>query len=130
MKKEKVKSDLRELRKITHSIQVALNCKQNHERRLEVLRNGKQTKETVDEIRKIEGVLSSLNIEANIKKATALETIYMEAIGQLEGFDKTIIIDSYINGKPYWKIGRDIGYTEVGIRKRIDKAIEKLTNLL
>nr|DAQ49177.1 MAG TPA: RNA polymerase sigma factor [Caudoviricetes sp.] len=130
MEKEKVKSDLRELRKITHSIQVALNCKQNHERRLEVLRNGKQTKETADEIRKLEGVLSSLNIEANIKKATALETIYMEAIGKLEGFDKTIIIDGYINGKPYWKIGRDIGYTEVGIRKRIDKAIEKLANLL
>lgn len=130
MEKEKVKSDLRRLRKITHSITVALECKQNHERRLEVLRNGRQTQETAEEIKKLEEVLGSLHIEENIKKATALESLYMEAIDKLEGFDKIIIIDGYINGKAYWKIGRDIGYTEVGIRKRVEKAIEKLASLL
>lgn len=130
MEKEKVKSDLRRLRKITHSITVALECKQNHERRLEVLRNGRQTQETIEEIKKLEEVLGSLHIEENIKKATALESLYMEAIDKLEGFDKIIIIDGYINGKAYWKIGRDIGYTEVGIRKRVEKAIEKLASLL
>lgn len=130
MEKEKVKSDLRRLRKITHSITVALECKQNHERRLEVLRNGRQTQETIEEMRKLEEVLGSLHIEENIKKATALESLYMEAIDKLEGFDKIIIIDGYINGKAYWKIGRDIGYTEVGIRKRVEKAIEKLASLL
>ena len=130
MEKEKVKSDLRKLRKITHSITVALECKQNHERRLEVLRNGRQTQETAEEIKKLEEVLGSLHIEESIKKATALESLYMEAIDKLEGFDKIIIIDGYINGKAYWKIGRDIGYTEVGIRKRVEKAIEKLASLL
>lgn len=130
MEKEKVKSDLRRLRKITHSITVALECKQNHERRLEVLRNGRQTQEATEEIKKLEEVLGSLHIEENIKKATALESLYMEAIDKLEGFDKIIIIDGYINGKAYWKIGRDIGYTEVGIRKRVEKAIEKLASLL
>lgn len=130
MEKEKVKSDLRRLRKITHSITVALECKQNHERRLELLRNGRQTQETIEEIKKLEEVLGSLHIEENIKKATALESLYMEAIDKLEGFDKIIIIDGYINGKAYWKIGRDIGYTEVGIRKRVEKAIEKLASLL
>ena len=130
MEKKKVKSDLRRLRKITHSITVALECKQNHERRLEVLRNGRQTQEVAEEIKKLEEVLGSLHIEENIKKATALESLYMEAIDKLEGFDKIIIIDGYINGKAYWKIGRDIGYTEVGIRKRVEKAIEKLASLL
>lgn len=130
MEKEKVKSDLRRLRKITHSITIAMECKQNHERRLEVLRNGRKTQETIEEIKKLEEVLGSLHIEENIKKATALESLYMEAIDKLEGFDKIIIIDGYINGKAYWKIGRDIGYTEVGIRKRVEKAIEKLASLL
>ena len=130
MEKKKVKSDLRRLRKITHSITVALECKQNHERRLEVLRNGRQTQEVAEEIKKLEEVLGSLHIEENIKKATALESLYMEAIDKLEGFDKIIIIDGYINGKAYWKIGRDIGYTEAGIRKRVEKAIEKLASLL
>lgn len=130
MEKEKVKSDLRKLRKITHSITVAMECKQNHERRLEYLRGKIATKDNTEEIQKLEEVLGSLHIEENIKKATALEATYMEAIDKLEGFDKTIIIDGYINGKPYWKIGRDIGYTEVGIRKRVEKAIEKLASLL
>lgn len=40
MEKEKVKSDLRKLRKITHRITVGMDCKQNHERRREsALRN-------------------------------------------------------------------------------------------
>lgn len=130
MEREKVKSDLRTLRKITHSITVALECKQNHERRLEYLQSKTSTKEVVSEIQKVKNILGSLNIEENIRKATALEATYMEAIGKLEGFDKTIIIDGYINGKPYWKIGRDIGYTEAGIRKRVEKAIEKIANML
>lgn len=130
MDKAKVKSDLRELRKITHSIAVAMECKQNHERRLEYLQSKTLSKEIAEEIRKVKEVLGSLHIEENIRKATALEAAYMKAIDKLEGFDKTIIIDGYVNGKPYWKIGRDIGYTEAGIRKRIEKAIEKLASLL
>ena len=130
MEKEKVKSDLRKLRKITHRITVGMDCKQNHERRLEYLRGKTPTKEIIDEIRKIKEVLGSLHIEDDIKTATALESTYMAAIDKLEGFDKTIMIDGYINGKPYWKIGRDIGYTEVGVRKRVEKAIEKLANSL
>ena len=130
MDKAKVKSDLRELRKTTHSIAVAMECKQNHERRLEYLQSKTLSKEIADEIRKVKEVLGSLHIEENIRKATALEAAYMKAIDKLEGFDKTIIIDGYVNGKPYWKIGRDIGYTEAGIRKRVEKAIEKLASLL
>lgn len=130
MEKEKIKNDLRTLRKITHSIEVAMACKQNHERRLEVLRKAKPTKENTEEIKKLESVLGSLHIEESIKRATALEAVYMEAIDKLEGFDKIIIIDGYINGKAYWKIGRDIGYTEAGIRKRLEKAIDKLASLL
>ena len=59
-----------------------------------------------------------------------LESLYMEAISKLEPLDRTIILDGYINGKAYWKIGRDIGYTEVGIQKRVNKIIEILANLI
>lgn len=130
MEKDKIKKDLRTLRKITHNIEVSMTCKVNHEKRLEYLRQCKQTSESIEEIKKLEGILSNLHIEDYIKKATALEETYMSAIEKLEPLDKTIIIDGYINGKAYWKIGRDIGYTEAGIRKRLEKAIDKIATIL
>lgn len=130
MEKEKIKKDLRTLRKITHSIEVALACKMNHENRIEYLKQSKQTPERVAEIKRLETILSNLHIEDAIRKASVLEEVYVSAIDKLEPLDKTIIIDGYINGKAYWKIGRDIGYTEAGIRKRLEKAIDKLSDIL
>ena len=125
-----VKRDLRHLRKITHSIEVASQVKERHEKRLEVLRQGKQSPEVIDEIVKVEKVLSTLHIEENIKKATEIELRYVEAINKLEPLDKVIVLDGYINGKAYRKIGRDIGYTERGIQKRVTIIFEKLAKML
>ena len=130
MEKDKIKKDLRTLRKITHSIDVSLACKTNHEKRIEYLKQSTQTPERVAEIKRLEDILSNLHIEDSIKKANALESVYVSAIDKLEPLDKTIIIDGYINGKAYWKIGRDIGYTEAGIRKRLEKIMDKLSELL
>lgn len=94
------------------------------------MQQGKQSKEVLEEIAKIQQVLSTLHIEESIKRATALELRYAEAISKLDPLDKTIILDGYINGKAYWKIGRDIGYTEVGVQKRIKKIFERLATIL
>lgn len=129
-KTEQIKKDLRRLRKLSHSIEVSLAIKERHERRRELLMQGEQTDEVREEIAKIDRVLSSLRIEDHIKQATALEERYMDAIGHLEPLDKTIILDGYINGKAYWKIGRDIGYTEAGIQKRMNKIIDTLSKVI
>ena len=119
----RVKRDLRNLRKLTHSIEVSLQVKERHEKRLAWLKERQPTKEVKSDIEQIEKVLATLDIEKYISKATAIEAKYMEAINKLEPFDKTIILDGYINGKAYWKIGRDIGYTERGVQKRVSIAI-------
>ena len=126
----KIKKDLRRLRKITHSVEVALQVKERHERRLSYLEREKPSEENIEEAQKIRKNLASLRIDDIIKEATTLESPYMEAISKLEPLDRTIILDGYINGKAYWKIGRDIGYTEVGIQKRVNKIIEILANLI
>lgn len=126
----KVKQDLRHLRKITHSIEVALQVKERHEKRLEVLRQAEQSPEIVEEMQKIQKVLSSLHIEESIKRATEIELRYVEIIAKLEPLDKAIIEDCYINGNAYWKSGRGIGYSAEGIRKKADKAIRKLADML
>ena len=129
-KKAKIKQDLRRLRKMAHSIEVALKVKERHERRLEYLQKETPTKENLEEAEKIRKNLSSLRIDDIIKKATTLESVYMDAISKLEPLDRTIILDGYINGKAYWKIGRDIGYTEIGIQKRVSRIIELLATLV
>lgn len=127
---EKIKRDLRLLRKITHSIEVSLTVEKRHKERLEILRKQEQTDEVRQNIADIEAVLASLDTAKYIQRATELESRYIEAINKLDPLDKTIILDGYVNGKAYWKIGRDIGYTEVGVQKRVNKIIEILARIL
>ena len=126
----RVRRDLRNLRKLTHSIEVSLQVKERHEKRLAWLKERQPTKEVKSDIEQIQKVLATLDIEKYISKATAIEAKYMEAINKLEPFDKTIILDGYINGKAYWKIGRDIGYTERGVQKRVSIAIELIASYI
>ncbi len=128
--RQEIIRELRELRKLTHSIDVALKVKENHEKRREYLISRGITENSLAEIRKIDDILRSLQIDDSIKRASTLELKYMTAIGKLERIDRTIILDGYINGKPYWKIGRDIGYTEDGIKKRMSKIIERIAELI
>ena len=107
-----------------------MQVKERHERRLSYLEREKPSKENIEEAQKIRKNLASLRIDDIIKEATTLESLYMETISKLEPLDRTIILDGYINGKAYRKIGRDIGYTEVGIQKRVNKIIEILANLI
>lgn len=127
---ERIKRDLRLLRKITHSIEVSLTVEKRHKERLEVLQKQQQTEEVKQNIADIEAVLATLDTAKYIQRATELESRYIEAINKLDPLDKTIILDGYVNGKAYWKIGRDIGYTEVGVQKRVNKIIEILAKIL
>jgi hypothetical protein len=107
-----------------------LTVEKRHKERLEVLQKQQQTEEVKQNIADIEAVLATLDTAKYIQRATELESRYIEAINRLDPLDKTIILDGYVNGKAYWKIGRDIGYTEVGIQKRVNKIIEILAKIL
>lgn len=124
----KVKSELRLLKHLNYVINSQMEVKERHSQRLELLKATEQTKSVKDDILRLEGLLSKLNIEDNIIKATKLENKYVEAINSLGGLDKTIITDAYINGKAYWKIGNEIGYSERGIQKRVSIALKKIAD--
>lgn len=130
MEVSKIKEDLRQLRFLSHFIDAKLTMKARHEKRLEILETLPPGKEVDKEKEKVKSLLSKCQIEDSIKKANVLEQKYIEAIEQLDYIDRTIIIDGYINGKPYWKIGRDIGYTTEGIQKRAKRAIDDLAKLI
>ncbi len=128
----KIKRDLKTLRKLTHSIESSLQVKERHEKRLVYLKESRGMDEStrIAEIEKLHSLLQSLKVDELIKESTALETLYMDAINKLEPLDRAIILEGYINGKAYWKIGRDIGYTERGVQNRINAIIEKLSKMI
>ena len=127
-KLKKIRRELRDLRRLTHSIDTMLTLRDNHERRMAYLStcgSGAQS-----EIERIKGLLDSLKIEESIAKANELEARYMSAIGKLDPLDRTVIIEGYINGKPYWKIGKEMGYSERSIQSRVNAALEKLAKFI
>ena len=92
-----IRQDLRLLKKIQHSIQVLLDVESIHKKRLEVLLSKQQTESVKADITKIQDIISKLDIENYIKRATEIECKYWEAINSLPPLDKTIILDGYIN---------------------------------
>lgn len=127
---ETIKKDLRQLRKVTHSIEALMTMKDKHEKRLEYLSGLPPSESVKEEIQKIKSLLEGIDIQRYISKATALEEKYMAAIEKLDPLDKKIIVDGYINGRAYYKIGNDIGYTEAGIRKRLNKIFSQLAKVI
>lgn len=127
---EAIKKDLRQLRKVTHSIEALMTMKDKHEKRLEYLSGLPPSEAVEEEKRKITSLLEKVDIQGYIAKATALEERYMAAIDKLDPLDKKILIDGYINGKAYYKIGWEIGFSTQGVQNRISIIIKKIANLL
>ena len=126
---EEVKAELRALRKLSHSVEAGMRARELHEKRLTYLRRRGDPSDA-DEIRRIERIIASLLIDEHIARLSALEEKYMPLINSLPECDRTIILEGYVNGKAYWRIGRDIGYSEVGVKKRVDAAMRKMAESL
>lgn len=125
-----IKQDLRQLRKLTHSIEAYLEMEKRHKARLELLKTVPKQEISILEIDKIEKILKSINVKKHIEQASMLEEKYMKAIDKLDPLDKTIIIEGYINGKAYWKLGKEIGYSTTGIQNRINVIIKQIAKNL
>ena len=122
----RVKSDLKKLKKAIKVIDSVMEAENKHIKRLELLKFMGQDDFTKEEIERTERILESLNASEYIKEANRIEEKYMSVINTLEPLDKTIILDGYINGNPYWKIGMRIGYSEEGVRKRVAKIVKEI----
>lgn len=118
-----IRRDLRSLRRLTHRINILLDAETRHRARLACLEmhGGADT-----DCNRLKTVIAALNTRDCINRATDIEVRYMTALMALEEVDRIILIDGYINGRAYWQIGRELGYSEDGIRKRAKAAIEKL----
>ena len=124
---DQVKKDLRDIRRLTHTVHVLKDTEQRHRERIEVL---KKHDGSVDTIEKIERFIESLGVEHYITQITELESRYMTAINRLDRIERTIILDGFICGTPYWKIGVSIGYPVEAVQKKVKYIIAKIASMI
>lgn len=122
-----VKKELRSLSRLNRSIEAAVRARERHEKLLEILAQS-PTKSAEEECR-IRRIIDGLRIDESMRRSHEIEEKYIPAIQKLDRLDQIIVIEGIINGKAYWKIGRDIGYTEAGIKKRMQSIYIHLAEL-
>ena len=124
---ERVKTDLRELKKTVHLIDTLIRTRNEYQYRIKQLEASHRQKARA-EANALSELVMQIDLEGHINKAKELYSKYMKAIDTLSLIDKSIIVEYYINGLPAWKVGYKIGYSEDGIRKRLSKIIIKIAN--
>lgn len=127
MEIEQVKKDLRSIRRLSHTTKVLKDTEKQHRERIELLRSRTGTEET---IKKIERFIASLGVDRYITQVTELENRYMAAIERLDRIERTIILDGFICGKPYWKIGSEIGYSVEAVQKKVNCIMAKIAQMM
>ena len=126
MNKSKLKEELRQLKKTVHIIETLKGVQERYIKRIDALSKLTQTSRIQDQIKTTKKVLSMLKIDEYVEEAHALEEKYMSYINELEPVEKALMLETLINGNPYWKIAMNYGYTEESLRKKIDKNLRKL----
>lgn len=126
MRIERIKQDLRQLKKTAHAIEGLCKLQATHQRRIDMLKRLKGVCGVEEAIEREMQFIRQLDIPGKLQEAREIEEKYLKIIESLEPIDKAIIIDSYLNGVPYWKIGDKLGFSEEGVRKRIQRALKKL----
>ncbi|MBQ7761374.1 MAG: hypothetical protein IJ400_04890 [Clostridia bacterium] len=127
-KLDKIKEDLRSMRKNAHVIDGLYNLQKTHEKRISLLEKLKRGERVQGAILQEKQSLEQIDVLGYIQRSRDLESRYMRAIESLDPIDRTIIMESFINGVAYWKIGNKLGFTSEGIRKRIQRAITKIAD--
>lgn len=125
-----VKKDLRELKKYTHAISQLESAQKTHLMRIKLLEGLEKNERVLALIEKEKSLMASLASLASLENACALEEKYLSVINALPLIERGIIVDAFINGMPYWKIGLQIGYSEEGVRKKVSKIIAKIAQMM
>ena len=100
------------------------SVKEKHEKKIRILgRVGTDAAER--EIRHLSDFVNGLKIPQLTKEKNELEEIYLSRIKALSPLDH-LIIEGFLDGGTYSKIALDLGYSEVGVRKRLSKIYCKL----
>lgn len=125
-----VKKELRALKKSSHAVQRIIEIQGIHFKRIHALEKLSGDEKARELIEKERELIDALKLKEHIEESEGLEKKYMEALNRLNAVDKAMMLDCYINGMPYWKIGMTYGFAEEGARKHIEAIVKKIANTI
>lgn len=125
-----VKKELRALKKSSHAVQRIIEIQGVHFKRIRALERLSCDEKAKELIAKEHEIINALRLNEHIEQSENLEKKYMDALNSLCALDKAMMLDCYINGMPYWKIGMTYGFAEEGARKHIEAIIKKIANII
>ena len=126
----KVKKDLRAMKKSAHAIERLIEIQGTHFKRIDALNSLPHRKEQEALVKCEMELISRLGVEREIEKSVEIEKRYSAAIGSLSLEDRAMLLDCYVSGKPYWKIGMEYGFSEEGARKHLGAIIKKIAGYI
>lgn len=125
-----VRKDLRALKKSSRTIKRLIELQGIHFKRIEVLEAMSNDTQAQALIEKEKEIALSLKLKEQIEESQSLEAKYMDIINRLDPTDKAMVLDCFLNGMPYWKLGMEYGFAEEGARKHIESIVKRIAQKL
>lgn len=124
---KKVKRDLKGIKQNSRAVMHLIEVQGIHFKRIEAISALPKSEKNQEIIEKERELISALGIEKMIEQNQRLESEYMEAIKCLCELDRALILDVITGGMTYYKLGVKYGYTEEGMRKKVNSVISTLS---
>lgn len=128
MTSQSVKNDIKEWRRIFRQISLLEGVSGKYKKRIEALKRIK-TENSEREIERLEDICGTFKLKELKERQEIFVNKYQVYIDKLVPIDR-LIIKGFVAGASYSEMSQDLGYSEVGIRKRIEKAYKKLETMM
>lgn len=123
-----VKNDINEWRHIRRQLPLFEDLNKKYQKRISVLKNI-HLDNSEREVKRLEGICSAFKLKDLHERDRLLYQKYQPYIDRLMPIDR-IIFAFFIDNESYASIAKDIGFSEVGVRKRVEKAYNKISNMI
>lgn len=117
-----IRRDLKNLKHMRHNLDALITMCERSRRMVDEL-TAINTTESLEEAQKIHAGIKSLGVDKLIVLVNEIEGKYMRIIKELDPLDQTLALRILIGGEPYWKVGRDVGYSERGAQDRVKRIV-------
>ena len=125
---QKVNKEIKEWRATLYQISMFEGVSEKYRKRIDGLKHIK-TRNAEREIARLEGICDSFRLKELRERESAFRERYQPYIDKLAPVEG-LIIKGFVSGATYSEISQDMGYSEVGIRKRLDRIYIKLASAL
>ena len=120
MEKSEIRQELALLKQLSSNIEVINRARERRRRRMAAL--GRTDDAAASKL------FAAFDEEND--RVSDMEARYIAASAHFDATDRTILLESMMGSKTYRQLGKELGYSLEGIRKRAKHIVERLTEIL